>query len=181
MSDAQLPPPGGAAADPASAGLDDIDLSILDQLRRVYDQLDPPPGDLDRRVQFAIAVDNLDLEVFRLQDDRLAGAGARSVERSRTVTFDSETLTIMVSIVEGAAGQLRLDGWLAPGGEWRVELRAAGPSPDERPPSRVVRADDTGRFVFDDVARGLVQLLVHPGPDAGSDHATSVVTPSLLL
>jgi hypothetical protein len=147
------------------------DTWILDRLRAVYQRIDPPPAELDERVLFAIALDNVDVEVTRLQQELLAGSGPRSTERSRTVTFDSQSLTIMISIVDRPDSLVRVDGWLAPAGPMRVELRLA-----ERTGS-VVRADDTGRFVFDGVARGLAQLIVHPVEGA----SRTVVTPALTL
>jgi hypothetical protein len=79
----------------------------------------------------------------------------------------------MITIVAQPDGSVRLDGWLAPAEPLRVELRF--PEPAE---ARSVVCDGAGRFVFDRVARGLAQLLVHP-PDGGE--GPRVVTPSLAL
>jgi hypothetical protein len=162
----------------ASPWVDETDVDILDRLRAVYAVGDPPPADMDERVGFAIALDYFDVEVSRLREDLMIGSGARSTERTRTITFDSESLTIMVSIVERPGGLVRLDGWLAPPGPLRVELRTAGPQ--HHGPIHVVTADDTGRFVFDGVGRGLGQLLVRGEGGAGGA-GTTVVTPSLTL
>lgn len=148
------------------------DEAILEQIRELYDVLDPPPPDLDERVLFAVALESLDVEVARLREDLLEAAGARATERSRTITFDSASLTIMITIVRSGPDRVRLDGWLAPAARLRVELR----SPVE---SHEVLADDTGRFVFDGVLPGLAQLVVHPVD--GSELATTIVTPSLVL
>ena len=155
--------------------LDPTDAAILDRLREVYSLVDPPPAELDETVRFAIALDRVDVTVSRLRDDLMVGSGARSTERSRTITFDSESLTIMVSIVDRPDGLVRLDGWLAPAGPLRVELRLSGASQES---TRVVTADETGRFVFNAVVRTLAQLLVHPATAVGG---TTVVTPSLNL
>jgi hypothetical protein len=159
----------------AAEVLDDLDLSILDQVARVHARLDPPPADLDQRVHFALALENIDVEVARLAEQALVGSGARGTERIRTVTFDSASLTIMVNIADAGRAGVRLDGWLAPAAPLRVELRTAGGT------SRSVLADDVGRFVFDDVAPGLAQLLVHPVDDGEFRLAATVVTPSLTL
>jgi hypothetical protein len=166
--------------DSSDGRLDEIDAAILDQIQAAHTRADPPPADLDDRVRFAIALETMDVEVARLQEDLLVGSGARSRERIRTITFDARSLTILVSIVDLPDGLVRLDGWLAPPAPRRVELRLGGSSgPPAR--SRTVLADDGGRFVFDDVGHGLAQLLVHPltGDDVGPE--TSVVTPSLIL
>jgi len=162
--------------DAADGPLDEIDAAILDQVRSAYAVADPPPPDLDDRVRFAIALESVDVEVARLQEDVLAGSGARSGERTRTITFDAHSLTILISILDTAEGHVRLDGWLAPPAAHRVELRL-GAVPGAEVVSRQVTADELGRFVFVDVGRGLAQLVVHPAAGPGA----SVATPSWLL
>jgi len=165
---------------------DDVDASILADVHAFHALTDPPPADLTERVRFAIALEDVDLDgldvvVSRLQDDLLVGSGARGAERTRTVTFDSDSLTIMVTITEAAPGGVRIDGWLAPPGPLRVELRIASDRADSRGQSYTMTADDTGRFVFDGIIPGLAQIMVHPTPGSGVDLASRVVTPSLLL
>jgi len=116
-----------------------------------------------------------------LLDDVLVGSGARGTERTRTITFDSTNLTIMVSIVEMTDDQVRLDGWLAPARQLRVELRVAGSSAGVADVSHFVITDETGRFVFPGVSHGLAQLLVHPPADGTADGLKTIVTPSLML
>ena len=145
---------------------DDLDLDILARIARD----DPPPPDLDERVLFALALTDLDAEVARLAAE--SPALARAGEQARTVTFDASSRTVMITIVERSDNLVRVDGWLAPGAALTVELRLPEPAA-----SRLVTADETGRFVFDEGPHGLAQLLVHP-PAAG---APRVVTPSLLL
>jgi hypothetical protein len=157
--------------DAADEPLDEIDAAILADLAAIDTLVDPPPADLDERVRFAIALRDVDAEVARLGEDRLL-SGARDTERSRTITFDSENLTVMVTVVTRPDGRRRLDGWLAPAGALRVELRTAGGQRREH----VAAADDTGRFVLDDVEPGLAQLVVHP-----SGAGPLVVTPSVVL
>jgi hypothetical protein len=161
----------------ANAPLDEIDAAIIDQLRSAYALADPPPADLDDRVAFAIALTAVDLEVARLQEDPFVGSGPRGDERTRTITFDAQSLTILVSIVDLPDGRVRLDGWLAPPAPRRVELRMGAPSA-ARAATRLVTADDSGRFVFADAGHGLAQLVIHPAPDGGGGPGTSVVTPA---
>ena len=151
---------------------DHLDQAIMRQLYGMYAALDPPPADLDDRVLFALDLENLDAEVARHSADRV-GAGARADEQARTITFDADSRTILVTIAGQADGLVRIDGWLAPGESLLVELR----SRDAAAP-RTVTADEGGRFVLDGVSRGMAQLVVHPPP--GSD-LPSVVTPSLRL
>lgn len=157
---------------PPSAGepLDDTDLALLGELRGLYHELDPMPPDLVDRIQFALALEDLDVEVFRLAAEHAAPAGARGVEESRTITFDSDSLTIMFVITPCGAAAVRLDGWLAPPAAHRVELRTERGSLE-------TSADADGRFAVADVPHGLAQLVVHP-VTAGT---RSVVTPSVVL
>lgn len=152
--------------------MDDLDLSILDRIATVYALVDPPPPDLDLRVRFALAIEEIDVEVARRTGDVLIGSGARAAERTRTITFEADSRTVMITIVARPDGLVRLDGWLAPAGRLRVELRFPEPAP-----ARTAVADEAGRFVFDGVEHGLAQLLVHPPDDA----VPRVVTPSLAL
>jgi hypothetical protein len=159
------------------APIDREDLAILGRLAALDRLVDPPPADLDDRVRFAIAVDDLDrelaVEVARPAGEALVGSGARASERTRTITFEADTRTIMITIVDRPDGSVRVDGWLAPAEPLRVELRFPEPAP-----AQSVDADETGRFVFDRVPHGLAQLLVHPPADGGGPR---VVTPSLAL
>jgi hypothetical protein len=157
--------------EPDDVPMDEIDLLILDRIATVHALVDPPPADLDERVRFALDLTDLDVEVARLADDLLAGAGARASERTRTITFDADSRTVMITVVDRDDHLVRIDGWLAPAAPLRVELRAPEPEP-----ARLVTADESGRFVFDGVPHGLAQLLVHPPGDG-----PRVVTPSLLL
>ena len=157
----------------ADLPLDRDDQAVLDRLVAVHMLLDPPPADLDERVLFAIALEDVDVEVARLSEDLLVGSGARGSERTRTITFDAESRAVMITIVDRADGLVRLDGWLAPSAALRVELRLPEPAPP-----RIVTSDVAGRFAFDGVPHGLAQLLVHP-PEGGAE--PRVVTPSLAL
>jgi hypothetical protein len=153
--------------------LDDLDLAILDQIAAVHAAVDPPPPDLDLRVRFALDLGDLEVELARRTEDELVGPGARAAaERTRTITFEADSRTVMITIGERPDGLLRVDGWLAPAAPLRVELRFPDPQP-----ARTELADEAGRFVFDEVERGLVQLLVHPPDDTGPQ----VVTPALTL
>ena len=107
----------------ADQPLDTTDQEVIDRLAAVHARLDPPPADLDERVQFAIALHDIDAEVARLSEDVLIGSGARGTERTRTITFDADSRTIMITIADQADDLVRLDGWLAPAAALRVELR----------------------------------------------------------
>src|SRR5262245_21569878 len=106
----------------ADAPLDDRDLAVLAELRAVYERVDPVPAGLVEQVQFALALESFDIEVLRPRDVALA---ARGEEQSRTITFDAESLTIMISISATGSDRVRIDGWLAPPAAHEIELRQA--------------------------------------------------------
>jgi hypothetical protein len=146
---------------------DPLDREILSRLAR----FDPPPSDLDDRVLFALSLASpgfLEAELARLSAEEFTGSGARAGERTRTITFDADSRTVMITVVERPDNLVRIDGWLAPAEAAQVSLRFPEPAP-----VRTITADASGRFVFDEVPHGLAQLLV--------DGTPSVVTPSMAL
>ena len=149
----------------------DDDAEFLDALRLMWAERDPVPADLADRVTAALAAADLDAELLELVADDLALSGARGEDRTRTVTFSSESVSVMVTVDRGSGGS-RLDGWIAEGGGLRVELRHAD----------VVRdtvADEDGRFAFDGVPGGVARLVLHPTDGAGLRLARPVSTPGV--
>jgi hypothetical protein len=154
-----------------TARLDRLDAEILDGIRTLYTEVDPPPRHLVERVQFALELADADVEVFRLGLDHDLVTATRG-EQSRTVTFDSDSMSIMIRLSPGEHGRIRLDGWLAPPAARQVELRS-------RESALSTEADDQGRFVFDEVPRGLVQLAVNLVEESAPARRRVVVTPSI--
>jgi hypothetical protein len=145
------------------------DQALLADIGRLLDEVDPPPGELAQRVQFAIALENLDVEVARWE--RLdALSGVRGSDRG-TITFTVSDLTVMINLTKIGKCH-RIDGWLVPAGEYGVEVRVA-----EHGSSQTM-ADEGGRFVLDDVPRGTTQIVVHLG-DVSCRR--TVVTPTVVL
>jgi hypothetical protein len=145
---------------------DDFDAEILTGLRRLHTRLDAPPPAMAEQMIATIALLGIDAELASLAEDALVGSGARATERTRSISFEAASLTIMVTAVELADGRVRLDGWLAPAGPLRVELRL--PQATGGRSSLTTTADETGRFVFAAVPRGLVSLVVHRDDSSGS-------------
>jgi hypothetical protein len=154
------------------------DDALLATIRRLFEAVDPMPADLPERIKFMFALRQLDAEVARLvRADDEARLAVRGPEESRTITFDSDSLTIMIRIDVGPGEGVRVDGWLAPPQCRRVEMRTADGS-------IVVMADMAGRFVFADVPRGTARVIVHApeAPQAGAPNGVkSVITPALIL
>jgi len=158
---------------PADGPLDDYDRAILDSIRAAFQTADPMPADLPGRIRFSLTLRDLEVEVARLtEEDRLV-LTARGEEQSRTITFDSDSLTIMIRVDSNSDGTARVDGWLAPPQGRRVELKTSAGS-------LTVLADAQGRFAFGHVPHGTAQLVVQPAeqePGGGR----SVMTPALIL
>ncbi len=155
--------------------LDERDEELLGVLRECHQLLDPMPDSVVQRSLFALAVEDVDAEVFRLAEQyRAEPAGTRGAgEEARVVTFDSDSLTIMIRISQ-QAGSVRIDGWLAPPQACRVELRTG---------VRIMAAaaDDEGRFVLDAIPRGLAQLVVRLGEALTGSPEQSILTPAIVL
>jgi hypothetical protein len=161
------------SADP-SGPLDELDSAMLQWVEDFYTVTDPVPRGLLERVRFAMDLLDPDFEVALLQDDRFETVGVRGAERSRTVTFDSESLTIVIQAGEGEPeGAVRVDGWLAPPAVRRVRVRAGETELH-------TESDEIGGFVLTRVPRGLVQLIVEV-EDVDSRQARTVVTAAVLL
>jgi len=163
--------PDAASQEP----MDDFDLEILDGIRDLFEHADPMPPDLPERIRFSLAMRGLEAEVARLtaadQDDLVAARGA---EHSRTITFDSESLTIMIRIDSNDDGTVRIDGWLAPPQRREIEMQTA------TDPCRV-SSDDQGRFAFISVPRGTARLVVNEAERGNGGSVRPVVTPPLIL
>ncbi len=151
-------------------GMGDADL--VEELRRLWDAYDPVPDDLVERIGFALELEDLEVEMLDVSRSLMAPAGHRSEEKVRTMTFTSESLSVMVSITPGGGQALRIDGWIDEGGGLEVELRVkAG--------ARRERADPEGRFAFDGVGAGMVQFVFHPTAGAHRELSCTVVTPAV--
>ncbi|SEG96798.1 hypothetical protein SAMN05444920_110111 [Nonomuraea solani] len=153
------------------------DQLLAEEIADVYRIVDPVPATLVERLQFALALEaweSPEFEILRMQEEAVLPAGVRGGEDSRTITFDSEILTIMISVSARDEYAVRVDGWLAPPGDHLVELRTGEGA-------HTVRADDQGRFVLDVVPRGLSQLVVRQGLDDPAQATILAVTPSLIL
>ena len=123
------------------------------------------PADLPERIRFSLALRDLEIEMARLAEEDQLTVAARGTEQSRTITFDSDSLTIMIRIEANQDGTARVDGWLAPPQSRDIEMKTATGS-------LTVASDEQGRFAFARVPHGTAQLIVapadhgRPGPGA---------------
>lgn len=153
----------------AAQPLDDVDERALRLVRAHLAVMDPVPGALAERVKFAMTVASLEAEVAHLmQAPALSTVRTTEYDRATTVTFESGSLSIMVTLEGGEGSSTTLRGWVtAPGAE--VELR-------ERSRTSVTVADDEGRFVFERVERGTVHLVIRLDDEPG---VRPVITPGI--
>lgn len=170
--DAPVPPDDGGPDGP----IDDHDERLLAELAQLVDRLDPVPAGLVDRARFAVALEEVEVEVAHLlqtssdRDGDLAGVRGATTDRSLTMTFAAASVTVTVAVTEVGRDRFRVDGWLTGGGEVDVTLRL----PDT---PRRQRVGDDGRFVFDDVPASMVQLVVA----AVDGDGPAVVTPVFQL
>ncbi|MFK5582281.1 carboxypeptidase regulatory-like domain-containing protein [Serinicoccus sp. LYQ131] len=149
--------------------LDAADLSLLEELRETVDRVDPCPAGLGERVKFALTVQSLHAQVAELT--RGEGALTRGADdepdRMATMTFSTDSVSIMVTVTEEDPDLTRIDGWLTCE---RAEVELVRPGGTEQ---RVSVSD--GRFVLTGVPAGSARLVVH------LEDARPVVTPTFSL
>lgn len=147
----------------ADARLDETDERILSRLAALYEVVDPVPVGLAEKIEFALAVAELEADIAELTRGDLAGVRS---DETDSVTFTSGSLSLMLTTVV-AAHHVRIDGWVtAPGAE--VDAVAEGVT-------RTVVTNDAGRFAFDEVPRGRIHFVVK------RSGYRPVITPSMEL
>ena len=169
-----MTPLGPGRLPPADEPLDDADFGVLGDIRELFEAVDPMPADLPERIRFSLALRDLEIEVARLAEEDQLAVAARGKEQARTITFDSDSLTIMIRIDENRDGTARVDGWLAPPRRCEIEMKTAAESLS-------VGSDEQGRFAFARVPRGMAQLVVRLAEQGPDGAGRSVVTPALIL
>jgi hypothetical protein len=158
--------------------------SVLAKIKALFEAVDPAPPDLAVRVRFAVALADLEAEAARLVEEAAVESTLTrgTSEESRTITFDSSELTIMIRIDANADGTARVDGWLAPARACQVEVSV-------QDSSLAVEADTDGRFAFPSLPRGTVRFVVRPPAQrahaapgsSGDGRMKTVITPALVL
>jgi hypothetical protein len=157
----------------AEGPIDALDLAILEDVAQVYEAVDPVPAGLVDRVRFAMAHEEVMAEIMRLEEEIAVALSARGDERSRTFRFSSSLVTMVIRAIGVDDGTVRVDGWVAPPGPYRVTLRHPGGRVDRR-------ADDHGRFVFEEFPAGVAQLIVRPTGRV-SGVGKTLATPAVVL
>ncbi|MCH7231243.1 hypothetical protein L0U85_10320 [Glycomyces sp. L485] len=163
--------------------LDSCDQRIMTVINELHGRDDPIPDDLNERVLFALELEaELDARVagisrpteftlVRGETELAVGQGDPA-----SITFDCETVTVMVTPRPSAAGEVRLDGWIGPEGTYEVELR----SPEG---TRRASTEESGRFVLEGLPHGdMFQMVIRPSEELQRDGLPAVVvTPAVRL
>ena len=147
--------------------MDDIDIAILDAIRRLMAEADPVPPHLIADIDFSLSLAAMNAELAALTTEA-AAVRAHGPENAESVTFTSSTMTLMV-VIGRDDGQIRLDAWVS-GGGITIEMihgtdRASAVS------------DVNGRVSWFPVAPGLVRFLIQPITAGGRP----VITPAIEL
>jgi len=141
------------------------DEAVLQQVRELWAAVDPPPPLLADWALFAMEPTTVDAEILQASGRR-EPAAARGDERTRSITFDGTSRTVVLTLTSSAEDTVRVDGWIAPPGVLAVELRTGHGLLS-------TASDERGRFAFDRVEHGPVQLVVR-------DNGTTL-TPSIVV
>lgn len=145
----------------ADAPMDAVDERIIAQLATLYSTVDPVPFDLVERIDFALAVAELEADIAELTRGELVGMRS---EETDSVTFTSGSLSLMVTTVR-SAHHVRIDGWVT-SPEAEVDVVGEGVT-------RTVTADETGRFSLEEIPRGRAHFVVR------REGYRPVITPSM--
>ncbi|MEU4247728.1 hypothetical protein AB0F15_09975 [Amycolatopsis sp. NPDC026612] len=156
-------PPG------ADEPLDELDFRLLAGVRELWEDADPMPATLLDQIRFAIQLEHVDLEVMRIREQEGLAVARSAAEQGRLITFDSESLTIMVNVSPEPGGAMRLDGWLTPPAAHPIEVRT-------KDGTLTTTSDPEGRFAVSGVPHGMVQVLVRT-----EGRSRTVSTPAIEL
>ncbi len=125
---------------------------IFDELRSMYELLDPPPEDLSDKMIAAIAAEDLDVEYALLSllsrsSDLVGTRGSGPL----TIEFAYDDVTVLIRVSDGPTAQTRrIDGWLTPAANGTVRITG----------EQVESVSDLagGRFEASSVPCGLIRI-----------------------
>lgn len=155
------------------------DAGLLAALRVMWQRRDPVPVGLVESV-LAVIGDrdlNFEYELLTLVDSTDRLAGVRGTTETRTLTFTSGPVTVMLRVAERPAGRRRVDGWVSPPAVLAVRLSCEGADVH-------TTSDAKGRFELADVQAGTATMWLTasapaypstaPGPGAVDDDTATL-------
>jgi hypothetical protein len=146
-----------ADSDPDAAERDGED-QLVDELRRVFELVDPVPENVLASARGSLTWRTIDAELAQLAYDSALDSEAvalvRATDTMRMLTFESrEAPSFSVELgVTSAGSGYRVVGQLVPARPAEVEVRHGGGVLE-------AAADELGRFAVDGVARGPMSLV----------------------
>ncbi|MGV9195253.1 hypothetical protein ACQ143_12980 [Microbacterium sp. MC2] len=145
------------------------DALLFRALRRTWEKVDPMPVDLVDRMVAAVAADDLAHEyaLLTLVESDAVGA-TRGDADMLTLQFSDGTTNVLVHLTDSGGGMHRIDGWVDGPATSVVLLRD---DTEQTTPA------DGGRFAFEDVPRGMVQLRVVLDATTDAGAAGDLLTP----
>ena len=158
------------------------DDALMLEIRRLWEILDPPPGDLADGVLATLAAIDLEFEfeLMTLVDTHDALAGARSSVAQQaeigqwSLEFAAPDFRVLLRI-STANDRRRIDGWVLPRLPMRIQVASASAG---HPAYDGVEVDAHGRFELTNVSPGLSRLWFLPEPgDTDSSSRLPVATP----
>lgn len=125
---------------------------IFDDLRAMYEVLDPPPAHLVDAMIAAVAAEDLDADYALLtllsRSTELVGTRGSA---PLTIEFSYEDIAVLLRVVDGAEeGTRRLDGWITPAADGTVRIVRDG--------QELTTELSAGRFEVADVPSGLIRI-----------------------
>lgn len=174
MNDDDRTPVEGPPSTSPHGVVDDDDRRALVALGRAWSAVDPVPSSLVETIRFGIALDAMMAEVATIRREGARGPltgvrGGPGVDaESPGMTFATSDLSMTVTTSPTGSDRIRIDGWITPDDGGAVGLRLDGETRRDVPRG--------GRFWFDDVPKGHVQLFVE-----GVDGTVRLVTPAVRL
>lgn len=172
MNDADRTPQEGPAGTSPHGTIDGGDHAALLALGRAWSAVDPVPSSLVETIRFGIALDAMMAEVATIQHEGARGplAGVRGGSgvdaEAPGMTFATSDLSMTVMTSPAGTGRIRIDGWITPDDGGAIGLRLEGETRRHVPRG--------GRFWFDDVPTGHVQLFVE-----SDDGSVRMITPAV--
>jgi hypothetical protein len=151
------------------------------EIRRLWEILDPPPGDLADGVLATLAAIDLEFEFELLTlveaHDALAGTRSLTSQMSEvgqwSLEFAGPDFRVLLRI-STINERRRVDGWVLPRLPMRIQVASASAG---HPSYDGVEVDAHGRFEITNVSPGLSRLWFLPEPGESDDSHLPIATP----
>lgn len=129
---------------------------LLEELRQLFNRLDPVPERVDEGARAAFAWRTIDAELAELTRDSAVEHGAepalvRAEGGPRLLSFESERFTLELEVTSETPQRLRLLGQIVPAARAEIEVQQESGTVS-------TEADDLGRFLIEGLNPGPARL-----------------------